>query len=276
MEYMEVLRVQHNKQKAEQYQQLKTEQPVAHAAMLEQKAEQYQQFKTEQPKAYAAKLEQKAEQHQQLKTGDKPKAYAAMLEHRAEQEVERYRQLKTDKPKAYAAKLDAAVEQYQQLKTDKPKAEGLRREVGSWTPPRCRRRGGRRSRKRRALAVYTALRSRARSANRFGAAARRAEWGGGVGGGVGGVRLCYWACFRGRLWLSNVGGGPVALSWLGTQCQFLLGGRCAFGSRPGRATQPWHRVSRVSRKSLWKGLEEMRWGWGDPRRATGALGNRAQ
>jgi hypothetical protein len=63
-----VLGVQHNKQKVEQYQQLKTEQPVAHAAMLEQnvgarnkqKAEQYQQLKTEQPKAYAAMLEQRA------------------------------------------------------------------------------------------------------------------------------------------------------------------------------------------------------------------------
>jgi hypothetical protein len=53
---MEVLRVQHNKQKVEQYQQLKTDQPVAHAAKLEQRAEWYQQLKTDKPKAYAAKL----------------------------------------------------------------------------------------------------------------------------------------------------------------------------------------------------------------------------
>jgi hypothetical protein len=56
MEYMEVLRVQHNNQRAEHCQQLKTEQPVAYAAKLEQRNERYQQLKTEQPKAYAAAL----------------------------------------------------------------------------------------------------------------------------------------------------------------------------------------------------------------------------
>jgi hypothetical protein len=92
MESMEAQRVQHNKQKAEQYQQLKTEQPGpgAYAAMLgqkaRQKAEQYQQLKTEQPVAHAlaraAMKEQRAEQYQQFKT-EQPKAYAAMLEQRA-------------------------------------------------------------------------------------------------------------------------------------------------------------------------------------------------
>jgi hypothetical protein len=44
------------RQKAEQYQQLKTEQPKAYDGMLGQKAEWYQQLKTDKPKAYAAKL----------------------------------------------------------------------------------------------------------------------------------------------------------------------------------------------------------------------------
>jgi hypothetical protein len=38
MEYMKVPRVQHSNQRAEQYQQLKTEQPVAYIAMLDRKA----------------------------------------------------------------------------------------------------------------------------------------------------------------------------------------------------------------------------------------------
>jgi hypothetical protein len=56
MEYMEVLRVQHSNRRAEQYQQLKTEQPVAYIAMLDQKAEQYQQLLTGKPELYAAVL----------------------------------------------------------------------------------------------------------------------------------------------------------------------------------------------------------------------------
>jgi hypothetical protein len=53
---MEVLRVQKAEQQAEQYQQLKTEQPKAYAAMLDQKAEQYQQILTGKPELYAAVL----------------------------------------------------------------------------------------------------------------------------------------------------------------------------------------------------------------------------
>jgi hypothetical protein len=54
MESMEAQRAQHNKQKVERYQQLKTEQPVAHAATLGQIVEQHQQLKTAQPVAHAA------------------------------------------------------------------------------------------------------------------------------------------------------------------------------------------------------------------------------
>jgi hypothetical protein len=61
MEYMEVLRVSKLDAAVEQYQQFKTEQPKAHAAMLEQKAEQqveqHRELKTDKPKAYAAKLD---------------------------------------------------------------------------------------------------------------------------------------------------------------------------------------------------------------------------
>jgi hypothetical protein len=54
-------------QKVEQYQKLKTEQPVAYAAMLDQKIEQYQQLKTEQPVAYAARLNAAAESRKKKK-----------------------------------------------------------------------------------------------------------------------------------------------------------------------------------------------------------------
>jgi hypothetical protein len=77
MEYMEVLRVQHNKQEeVERYQQFKTEQPKAHAARLEHRAEQeverYRQLKTDKPKAYAAKLDAAAVSKKKKKQRQKP------------------------------------------------------------------------------------------------------------------------------------------------------------------------------------------------------------